>query len=151
MNSVNIIGNIGHDLELRYTGSGKAVLNFNIAVSDFRDETDWFRVTLWNKQAENTAEYCRKGSKVAVSGRLTTNQFTNKEGQEVKQVEIVGINIDFLTHQKESSQNNDKKGSDNPFKDIDYGKENPFESNDVTDINDGDLPFDFTPNEIVGG
>lgn len=143
MNSVNIIGSIGHDLELRYTGSGKAVLNFSIAVNNFRDETEWFRIVLWNKQAENTAEYCRKGSKVAVSGRLSINKYTNKDNQEVEQVEIVGMNIDFLSYQKDSSQSNQQQTEQSNSKQEDKNEfENPFKGNDdVTDISDDDFPF----------
>ena len=157
MNSVNIIGNIGHDLEIRYTGSGKAVLNFNIAVNDFNGETEWFRVVLWNKQAENTAKYCRKGSKVGVSGRLSINKYTNKDNVEIEQVEIVGLGIDFLSHTDEAAKtgnqsvqkNNEpintwenKAKDENPFNNIDFDKENPFEGNDdVTEISDDDLPF----------
>lgn len=144
MNSVNIIGNIGHDLEVRYTGSGKAVLNFNIAVSNFRDETEWFRIVLWDKLATNTANYCSKGSKVGVSGRLSKNKYTNNEGIEIEQVEIVGLNINFLSHQdggqKKNNQVQNKNKPVNTWKEaID---ENPFvENDDVTDINDDDLPF----------
>lgn len=153
MNSVNIIGNIGHDLELRYTGSGKAVLSFNIAVNDFNSETEWFRVVLWNKQAENTAKYCRKGSKVGVSGRLSINKYTNKDGIEIEQVEIVGLGIDFLSHtndtSKENNQSNQKNNEpintwenkakdENPFANIEFDNGG---NSDATDISDDDLPF----------
>lgn len=155
MNSVNIIGNIGHDLEIRYTGSGKAVLNFNIAVNDFNGETEWFRIVLWNKLAENTEKYCGKGSKVGITGRLSKNKYTNKDGIEIEQVEIVGMGVEFLSHQDNPQQNNqqqtknepvntweDKPKDENPFNNIDFEKENPFEGNDdVTEISDDDLPF----------
>lgn len=155
MNSVNIIGNIGHDLEIRYTGSGKAVLNFNIAVNDFNGETEWFRIVLWNKLAENTEKYCGKGSKVGITGRLSKNKYTNKDGIEIEQVEIVGMGVEFLSHQDNPQQNNqqqtknepvntweDKAKDENPFNNIDFEKENPFEGNDdVTEISDDDLPF----------
>lgn len=137
MNTVNIIGNIGHDLELRTVANGKSVLSFNIAVRAYGDKTDWFRVTVWEKQAENTARFCKKGSKIGVTGSLTTNEFTNKEGQEVKTVEIRGLQIDFLDTKEERGEQSGGGYQKKETNNID-----PFEKNgNPIDISDDDLPF----------
>jgi single-strand DNA-binding protein len=79
-----IVGNLGRDPELRYTPSGQAVTNFSVAASrkyngangQLVDETTWFRVTSWGKQAETCNQYLKKGSKVLVEGRLTPDPKT---------------------------------------------------------------------------
>lgn len=154
MNSVNIIGNIGHDLELRHTQNGKAVLNLNIAVENYNGEVDWFRVVIWNQQAENTVKYCRKGSTIGISGRLATNQFTDKDGNQRTNVEVVAQSVKFLSFENKQQQNsvpnyqnnqnmgqsNQNAGQQDGF--TGQGIDDPFESNvDVTDISDDDLPF----------
>lgn len=163
MNSVNIIGNIGHDLKLRQTQTGKSVLNLNIAVSDYNDDTEWFKVVIWNKIAENTVKYCSKGSKIGISGRLSTNKFVDKNNQERTNVEIVAQNVEFLSYQNDQSnqqnqsyQPNNQTGQQNNYSGQNsnqQGKQgqpsqppqtnnDPFEANDdVTDISDDDLPF----------
>jgi single-strand DNA-binding protein len=65
--TIIIVGNLGRDPEMRYTPSGQAVTSFNVAVSDGfgeRKKTIWFRVSAWDKQAENVNNFLRKGSKV---------------------------------------------------------------------------------------
>ena len=68
-----IIGNLGRDPEMRYTPDGKAVTTFSVATSrkyNEKEETTWFRVSVWGKQAESCNQYLTKGSKVLVEGRL---------------------------------------------------------------------------------
>jgi single-strand DNA-binding protein len=82
--TIIIVGNLGRDPEMRYTPSGQAVTNFNVATnrqytaSDGTQvkETTWFRVSTWGKNAENCNQYLRKGSKVLVEGRLVPDQQT---------------------------------------------------------------------------
>lgn len=96
MNSVNIIGNIGHDLEIRQTQSGKSVLNFNVAISEGKDKTTWVTVVTWEKTAESVYQFCGKGSKVGVTGSLQENKYTKKDGTEVKTLEVRAFRVDFL-------------------------------------------------------
>lgn len=98
MNSVLLIGRISNDLDLRYTTDGKAVLKFNLAVQRMnKDEADFPRVTIFNKQAENTQRYCHKGSAVAVQGRIQTGSYKDKEGRTVYTTDIIGDRIEFLS------------------------------------------------------
>jgi single-strand DNA-binding protein len=82
--TIIVVGNLGRDPEMRYTPSGQAVTNFSVATSrkytdsngKSVDETTWFRISAWGKQAEACNEYLRKGSKVLVEGRLNPDPAT---------------------------------------------------------------------------
>ena len=82
--TIIIVGNLGRDPEMRYTPSGQAVTNFSVASSrkytgsdgTLVQETIWFRVSVWGKQAETCNQYLRKGSKVLVEGRLVPDPKT---------------------------------------------------------------------------
>ena len=99
---VMIIGNLGSDPEMRYTPSGRAVTQFNVAVNqstknqqtgEWVEETDWFRVTVWGDRAERMAESLRKGNKVFVEGRFRTRQFEGRDGQTRNALEITADSI----------------------------------------------------------
>lgn len=102
MSSVNkaiLIGNLGRDPELRYTSSGKAVVNFSLATNDRRggeDNTEWHRITVWDKTAESCAQYLKKGRTVYVEGRIQTREWEDKEGQKRTTTEIVAHTVQFL-------------------------------------------------------
>ncbi len=101
MNNVIMIGRLTRDPELRFTaGSAKAVATFTIAVNrgfGKKDEADFFRVVVWNKQGENCANYLSKGSQVAVQGRLQNNNYETKDGEKRFTVEIVANMVEFLS------------------------------------------------------
>ena len=114
MNKVHLIGNITRDPEVRYTQSGKAVCTFNIAVNDGYGESKkayFFPVVVWNKSAEACGNSLHKGSKVAVTGKLTSRQYDNKEGKKVTVFEIVADafgGVEFLDGKKQGgSQSNE--------------------------------------------
>ena len=97
LNRINVMGRIGKDLELRRTQSGKAVTSFPIAVDrDGKDTgTDWFDVVAWERTAEFAAQYCAKGRKVVVDGRLQARDWTDKDGNKRRSAEIVADNVYF--------------------------------------------------------
>lgn len=136
MNSVNIIGNVTRDLELKYTPSGKAVVNFTLAVSDrFNKETTHFiDVVVWGKLAELCAEYLTKGKKAGVTGRLQTRTYENQEGKKVKVTEIVADEVEFLTPKGGSKPESDDKWA-HLAKDEGVGEIN------LVDNSDEDVPF----------
>ena len=92
MNKIMIIGNVGSDPEMRYTPNGAAVTSFSVATNyryttadgQQNDETQWFRVSAWNKQAETLNQYVVKGMKIFIEGRVSSNAWTDKEGQGTK-------------------------------------------------------------------
>jgi single-strand DNA-binding protein len=104
LNKVFIIGNLGQDPELRYTPSQAAVANFSVATTESRtdkegkrqDITEWHRIVVWNKQAENCAKYLSKGRPVFIEGKLQTRSWEDKNGQKRYTTEIVANLVQFL-------------------------------------------------------
>lgn len=105
VNKVILIGNLGKKPELRYTPGGKAVAQFNIATNERRggkdgqaaqEHTEWHRIVVWDRTAENCAQYLDKGRSVYVEGRLQTREWTDKEGQKRYTTEIVAYTVQFL-------------------------------------------------------
>ena len=85
MNTVTIVGRTGQDPEIKYFDSGKARTTFSIAVNRWdtaskSEVTDWYNMEVWDKQAENAAEYIKKGRLVAIDGRLRFNRWTTPDG-----------------------------------------------------------------------
>ncbi|MCM0582949.1 single-stranded DNA-binding protein [Weissella diestrammenae] len=108
MNRVVLVGRLARDVELRYTQSGTAVGSFSIAVDRRRTnqngerETDFFNATIWQKAAENFANFTSKGSRVAIEGRLQTSSYQNQQGQTVYRTEVIVENFDLLETRAES-------------------------------------------------
>ncbi len=96
VNKVMLIGNLGSDPEVRYTQSGTAVANFNIATNEsyknregeLVDKTEWHRIVAWSRLAEICAEYLKKGEKVYIEGSLQTRQWEDKDGNTKYTTEI---------------------------------------------------------------
>ena len=107
LNKIVTIGNLTRDPEVRYTASGKAVCTFSIAVNDGYGENKkayFFPVVVWNKSAEACGNSLHKGSKVAVTGKLTNRQYDNSEGKKVTVFEIVADafgGVEFLDGKKQ--------------------------------------------------
>ena len=99
MNVVTLIGNLSSDVELRELGEDKRVGSFRIAVNrpTADEEADFFRVTVWNKQAELCARYLAKGRRVGIEGRLRTNSWTDDDGNKRSAVEVVANRVEFLS------------------------------------------------------
>lgn len=104
LNKVMLIGRLGRDPELRYTQSGSAVANLNLATDESytdRDgnkieRTEWHRVIVFQRQAENCAHYLAKGSLVYVEGSLQTRKWQDQQGQDRYTTEIKAQRIQFL-------------------------------------------------------
>lgn len=104
VNKVILVGNLGRDPELRYTQGGQAVANFSLATSESfnkkdgtRDErTEWHRIVVWGRSAENCSQYLSKGRTVYIEGRLQTREWENKEGQKQRTTEVVAQTVQFL-------------------------------------------------------
>ncbi len=104
LNKMIVIGNVGNDPEMRYTPSGSAVTNFNVAANrryttadgEQREETEWFRVAAWNRLAETCNQYVTKGMKVYVEGRLNSRPYITQDGQPRSGNEISAVEVKFL-------------------------------------------------------
>lgn len=98
---VILVGNLGRDPEMRYLPNGDPVTNFTIAVNrrrkvgdESQDETDWYRVNCFRRNAEVADQYLRKGSQVLVDGQLLIRTYTGNDGNERTSVEV---NCDTFT------------------------------------------------------
>jgi len=126
LNKVLLIGHLGQDPDLRYTQSGKAVLNLSLAVtSSYYDDTkekkevtEWIRVTVWGSRAEKLSEQLSQGARVSVEGAIRTNKWTDKEGREREQYVINASNVYSLgggsnkaTAAKQGNSRSDSKPS----------------------------------------
>lgn len=104
INKVILIGNLGSDPEVRFTPSGQAVANFNIATNESwkdkngqdQDRTEWHKIVVWGKQAENCGEYLSKGRPVYIEGKLQTREWTDKDGNKRYTTEVVAQTVQFL-------------------------------------------------------
>lgn len=104
LNKVSLIGNLGGDPELRYTGAGTPVGNFRIATNEFftdkngekQKRTEWHRITVWGKLAEVVGEHLKKGRLVYVEGKLQTRQWEDREGVKRYTTEINASEVKFL-------------------------------------------------------
>lgn len=102
INQVTLVGRLVKDPELRYTPDGKAVSNITLAVNrNFRNQeggydADFVHCTLWKKVAENTVQYCRKGSIIGITGRIQTRNYENQEGKKMYVTEVVAEGVRFM-------------------------------------------------------
>jgi single-strand DNA-binding protein len=104
VNRVILVGNLGRDPELRYIPSGQAVANFTLATNDrWRDKegnnqerTEWHRIVVWGKSAENCAQYLQKGRSVYIEGRLQTREWEDKDGNKRQTTETIAQTVQFL-------------------------------------------------------
>ena len=97
---LTIVGNLGSDPTMKYTPDGKAVTTFSVAASNKKDETVWFRITTWDKQAETCNQYLHKGSRVLVEGRLKAEPsvYEKKDGSGwASNYEMTADNVRFLS------------------------------------------------------
>ena len=103
MNSVNLIGNMTRECELRMTSTGKPVASFTLAVNTGygdNQQTSFINCVVWNKQAENLEKYTSKGSKLAVTGALRQRTYENVNGQKINVVEVICQSIEYLNTKK---------------------------------------------------
>ncbi|WP_147802539.1 single-stranded DNA-binding protein [Alkalicoccus halolimnae] len=102
INRVVLVGRLTKDPELRYTANGIAVATFTLAVNrpfsnqQGNREADFINTVVWRKQAENVANYLKKGSMAGVDGRIQTRSFDNNEGRRIFMTEVVAESVQFL-------------------------------------------------------
>lgn len=111
INNVVLIGRLTRDAELRYTPSNIAVATFNLAVNrNFKNdngdrEADFINVVMWRQQAENFANWVKKGNLVGITGRIKTRSYDNQQGQRVYVTEVVAESFQIL-EKKDNAANN---------------------------------------------
>ena len=99
--SITLVGNVGKAPEMRYTPSGVAVTNFTMAVNEKHGDTKttaWFRIAVWNKQAETVNQYVKQGMLVLVTGRLSPEiKVFESNGTHKAQYEVNANDVKFLS------------------------------------------------------
>ena len=110
MNKVTIIGNLGSDPEMRYTPSGQSVTQFSVATNrrytaadgERREETEWFRVSTYGRQADVANQYLTKGQQVYVEGRLRSSAYVGRDGQPRASLDVHASDIQFIGSRRDS-------------------------------------------------
>lgn len=102
INQVTLVGRLTKDPELKYTSEGIALTHITLALTrhyknqNGQIDTDFVQCTLWRKVAENTANYCNKGSVLGITGRIQTRNYENVEGKKVYVTEVIAESVQFL-------------------------------------------------------
>jgi single-strand DNA-binding protein len=158
VNKVILIGNCGRDPEVRYAPSGAAICNVSIATSTRRkdkasgesiEDTQWHRVTFYDRLAEIAGEYLKKGRPVYVEGRLKYGKYTDKDGIERNTVDIVATEMQLLGGREGGMGGGDDMGGGAPMRSAPpqrsapaaAAKPAPAKSATSFDDMDDDIPF----------
>ncbi len=107
LNKIMLIGNVGTDPEMRFTANGNPVTSFRVATSrtyttsegERRQETEWFTIVAWKKQAESCNQFLNKGQRVYVEGSLRTRSWEGRDGQKRVTAEVIANRVLFLDRQ----------------------------------------------------
>lgn len=163
INNVVLVGRMTRDAELRYTPSNQAVATFTLAVNrNFKNqngerEADFINVVIWRQQAENLANWAKKGALIGVTGRIQTRSYDNQQGQRVYVTEVVAESFQLLESRTAREGQNSGYASGNSFVGgNEYNSpyqapsqstpnfardESPFGTSNPMEISDDDLPF----------
>ena len=137
INNVTLVGRLTRDPELRYTPSNIAITTFNMAVNrnfknqDGNREADFINCMIWRQQAENFANWVKKGNLVGITGRIQTRSYENQQGKRVYVTEVVADTFQSL-EKRDNSANQSNIEDQMPAS---FGATNPL------DISDDDMPF----------
>ena len=150
INRVVMVGRMTRDPELRRTGSGAAVTSFTLALnrnynSADGQQADYISCVVWNKVAENVAQYCSKGSLVGVEGRLRSRTYDNAQGHRVYVTEVVCDSVQFLETraQRERNQSSMNQGMMNQNPMDQYSQPAQPQTNNFQDMQTVELESDF--------
>ena len=137
LNSTCLVGRLTKDAELRYTPNNQAVATFTLAVNrNFKSqngerEADFINCVIWRQQAENLANWCKKGALIGITGRIQTRSYENQQGQRVYVTEVVADNFQLLEFNKQNNQGHSQENSQPDFS----------QQAEPLNILDSDLPF----------
>jgi len=140
-NKIILVGNLGRDPELRYTPQGTPVCSFTMATNErrrdksgeFQDQTTWFRVTLWGRQAETASQYLTKGRPVYIEGRLRIEEWTDRDGKQRYTLEVHATDMQFIGGRGDDAQG----GSPRP----EPPRSSPAAGGGHAEVEDDDIPF----------
>lgn len=137
INNVVLVGRMAGDAELRYTPNNQAVATFRLAVNrNFKNqngerEADFINCVIWRQQAENLANWAKKGALIGITGRIQTRNYENQQGQQVYVTEVIADSFQLLEFNKQNDQGH-SQGQSQP----DFSRQaEPF------NIEESDIPF----------
>lgn len=142
INNVVLVGRMTRDAELRYTQSNQAVATFTLAVNrNFKNqngerEADFINCVIWRQQAENLANWAKKGALIGITGVIQTRNYENQQGQRVYVTEVIANSFQLLESRNSQNQSgNFQNGNNQGGYNSSFGNSNPM------DISDDYLPF----------
>ena len=153
VNKVILLGNVGKDPEIRSTGAGTMVANFTLATSDrqkdaqgnWQDRTEWHNLKAFNRTAEIVRDYVKKGTKLYVEGKITTNSWDDKEsGQKRYRTEIIVFDLSLLSGRDEGGSGGYSRSSSSSSSSSNFDQRPPAGHDDLAqsaEISDEDIPF----------
>ena len=121
MNSVNLVGRLTKDVDLRYTGDQMAIATFSMAIDEGygdKKRTNFIPVVVFGKRAENCEKFIGKGSLVGVEGSIRVENYKNKEGKTVYSTKVVAKEVHFLNSKPKTGENEPKYEEDDTQMDI---------------------------------
>jgi single-strand DNA-binding protein len=137
LNKAILIGRLTRDPELRYTQGGTSVCSFSIAnnrtyvsAGEKKEQVSFFNCVAWAKTGEVIAEYCKKGQRIGIEGRLQQRSWDDQEGKKRQTVEIVVDNFQFLSAPRESGGEAAVESTPAP-QEHSQNTENPFSDEDI--------------------
>lgn len=139
INNTVLVGRLTKDVELRYTPSNVAVATFTLAVNrTFKNENgdreaDFINCVMWRQQAENLANWCKKGALIGVTGRIQTRSYDNQQGQRVYVTEVVAEQFQLLESKGQGNQGQQRQAQQQT---PDFSRQGA-----PMDISDDDFPF----------
>jgi single-strand DNA-binding protein len=138
MNSINLVGRIAQDLELKKTSNDISVCAFSVAVSrpKVKDVADFINCVAWRQSAEYLCKYGIKGSMVAISGTLQSRKYEDKEGKTRTVFEVVADSLNLILPPKGEFSNKIPTEAQKDFKNESLGANVEFE-----EVTDEELPF----------
>lgn len=148
INRTVLVGRLTRDPELRYTQSGIAVANFTVACDrpftgqDGKKEADFINCVVWRKQAENVAQYLKKGSLAGVEGRLEVSSYDDTDGKRQYKTTVVADSVKFLSTKGTPDDTPPASKPQNDWQSKQQKQSaDPFSAGGSIDLNDDDLPF----------
>ena len=141
LNNVSLVGRLTKDVDLRYTPSNVAVATFTLAVNrTFKNENgereaDFINCVMWRQQAENLANWAKKGALIGITGRIQTRSYDNQQGQRVYVTEVVAETFQLLESKGQQGNQQGQRGQEQQQA-PDFSRQGA-----PMDISDDDLPF----------
>lgn len=146
MNIACLVGRLTKDPELRTTTSGLSTCTFTIAVDHWnsstnQNEADFIQIVAWRNTADNVCKYCKKGSQVAVNGRISSRSYDAQDGTKRYTTDVIADRVMFLGSKGESSNTNYDVSNDAPVETADLSEDPYANMGEETVLSDEDLPF----------